>query len=76
MTYETPEQYELRTMSQAFGGCAKGGGDSWKKAQERKQRFEEKELHWWRMENDAKYREWYLDNLKTFQEAQNNNEFY
>lgn len=26
MTYETPDQYELRTMPEAFGGCATRGG--------------------------------------------------
>lgn len=26
MTYETPSQYELRTMPEAFGGCASRGG--------------------------------------------------
>lgn len=76
MTFETPSQHELRTMPQAFGGCAKGGGTLWKEAEERAQRFRDKEEHWHKMETDEKYRKWYLDNLKTYQENQQRGEYY
>jgi hypothetical protein len=76
MTYETPEQYELRTMPEAFGGCAKGGGDSWKRYQEILQRAKEKREHWERMENDPEYRRREEEFVKDMQERESYNYHY
>jgi hypothetical protein len=75
MTYETPEQYELRTMPEMYG-CAKGGGDSWKRYQEILQRAKEKREHWERMENDPEYRRREEEFVKDMQERESYNYHY